>query len=262
MLDGASDLARRAAQILVGAVTIACVACSSADATEPAPPPPSPSTAPLATTAAPALAAAEVPVPAADASAPGPAAPGVTWPARLGPIVMRDDNSLASVTFRLYAEDGSVDARAVAEVNRVLWGANDGEATPIAPRLLQLVVKAAHHFGVTEVHVISSHRTKARPKSKHRSGEAIDFSLPGVRPKDLAAHLRTNARVGVGLYVHPASQFVHLDVRDASYHWIDGSPPRRTWRETPLPDPTAPTRDAAYTRAADLPEIAAREPSP
>jgi len=77
--------------------------------------------------------------------------------------------------------------------------------------------------------------------------------FPGVPPKKLAELLRTFARVGVGVYIHPRSQFVHLDVREQSYHWIDGSPPGRTWREHALPDPTAQERDAAYTPAQDLP---------
>jgi hypothetical protein len=103
------------------------------------------------------------------------------------------------------------------------------------------------------VHVISSHRGKARKGSRHRSGEAIDFLFPGVPAKTLAEALRAFAKVGVGLYVHPRSQYVHLDVREQSYHWIDGSPPGRSWKEHGLADPTAPERDAAHTPADDLP---------
>lgn len=191
----------------------------------------------------------------ATASAPAASAEGGqrAWAARLPPVLFRDINARADVTVRLYRDDGTIDGAAVAEVERVLWAAKDGDAPHVSRRLLQLVVKAAARFDAREVEVISSHRGKARRGSKHRTGEAIDFVFPGVPPKTLAEHLRTFARVGVGTYVHPRSQFVHLDVREQSYHWIDGSPPGRTWREHPLPDPTSAARDAAYEPGQDLP---------
>jgi hypothetical protein len=50
---------------------------------------------------------------------------------------------------------------------------------------------------------------------------------------------------------------VHLDVRDHSYHWVDGSPPGVTWREQLLPDPKQIARDASLSWSLDLPEVAA-----
>ena len=41
----------------------------------------------------------------------------------------------------------------------------------------------------------------------------------------VAAYLRGVPRVGVGLYTHPRTRWVHLDVRDRSYHWADATPP-------------------------------------
>lgn len=213
-----------------------------------------------------------------------PAATGAPWAQRLAPVVFRDVNTLTDVVMRLYKDDGSIDDAAAVEVERVLWIAKDEpppskpgalapkgrgskpaaaaeapsagpeEALHVNRRLLQLVVKASEHFGVHEVQVISSHRGKARKGSRHRTGEAIDFVLPGVPAKKLAEVLRTYPRVGVGVYIHPKAQFVHLDVREQSYHWIDGSPPGRVWREQPLPDPTAQARDEAYTPSQDLPD--------
>ncbi|MBK8259053.1 MAG: DUF882 domain-containing protein [Polyangiaceae bacterium] len=199
--------------------------------------------------------------PGASTQAPGaqssdsPSSPKRPWAARLAPLVFHDVNTMADVTLRLYRDDGAVNEDAVAEFERVLWAAKDEAPPHVSRRLLQLVVKAAAHFGAQSAQVISSHRTKARKGSRHRSGEAIDFIFPGVEPKKLAALLRTYPRVGVGLYVHPRAQYVHLDVRDQSYHWVDGSPPGRTWREQALPDPTAAKRDAAYNAEQDLPEM-------
>ncbi len=188
------------------------------------------------------------PPPAAAASA-----ASLPWARNLAPLLFRDINTLANVTLRLYREDGALDDDAVTEVERVLWSSKDDAVPRVSRRLLQLVVKAAAHLGAQEVHVISSHRGKARKGSRHRSGEAIDFLFPGVPAKQLAEVLRGYAKVGVGLYVHPRSQYVHLDVREQSYHWIDGSPPGRSWKEHGLADPTAAERDTAHTPADDLP---------
>jgi uncharacterized protein YcbK (DUF882 family) len=192
---------------------------------------------------------------ATDAPSALPASPP-TWAQRLEPIVFHDVNTLANVTLRLYKNDGSLDEDAAAEVERVLFASKESDVPHLSRRLLQLVVKTAAHFEAHEVQVISSHRGSARKGSRHRTGEAIDFVFPGISPKTIAAFLRTLPRAGVGEYVHPRSQFVHLDVREQSYHWIDGSPPRRSWKEHPLPDPTSPARDAAYLPEQDLPDTA------
>ena len=104
-----------------------------------------------------------------------------------------------------------------------------------------------------EIIVVSSFRESRRKGSRHRTGEAMDFILPGTPSPALAALLRTYPRVGVGVYTHRRTQFVHLDVRAESYHWLDASPPGRVWRERPLPDRAAPARDAAYRPEQDLP---------
>jgi hypothetical protein len=124
-------------------------------------------------------------------------------------------------------------------------------------RLLRLVVKAAAHFHASEIVIVSTFRDRARIGSRHRTGEAMDFTLSGVPAMRLAAHLRTYARVGVGVYTNPRTQFVHLDVREQSYHWVDASPPGKVWRESRLTDRAAPGRDAAYEPEQDLPESAA-----
>lgn len=183
---------------------------------------------------------------------------GVAWAKRLAPILFRDVNTLADVSLRLYKDDGSIDEAAADEVERVLWAAKDEAPPHVSRRLLQLVVRVAEHFDAHEIQVISSHRGKARKGSRHRSGEAIDFVLPNVPAKKVAEELRTYPRVGVGVYIHPRSQFVHLDVREQSYHWVDGSPPKRSWREVAMPDPTAAERDRAYDPKQDLPESAAK----
>ena len=261
-----SAVGRAAVPFVVAACTWCCGSACDSAREEPAPP--APASAPLtivpsaSTSAAALIAPTAGPAPTADPASPPAAAPSLDWARDLAPLLFRDINTLADVTLRLYRPDGSLDDAAVAEVERVLWSSKDDAVPRVSRRLLQLVVKAAARFGAQEVHVISSHRGKARKGSRHRSGEAIDFVFPGVPAKALAELLRTFAKVGVGLYVHPRSQYVHLDVREQSYHWLDGSPPGRSWKEHGITDPTAAERDAAHTPADDLPVPPPAAPAP
>jgi uncharacterized protein YcbK (DUF882 family) len=180
--------------------------------------------------------------------------PGFGWAEDLAPLAVQNVNTLAAGTVRLYNDAGEVDAVALAEFGRVAATKGELEAPALAPRLVQLVVKAAYHFKVKEIVVISGFRPQKPWKgSRHATGEALDFRLAGVRARDLASYLRKLGKVGVGYYPHPRTQYVHLDVREESFHWIDGSPPGVTWREHGLADWGRAKRDAAYQPADDLP---------
>ena len=181
-----------------------------------------------------------------------PAPATAAWAAALPALHFVNTRTGAECSVRLYGSDGSVDEQAAATIDRML-AERDAEPRPLHRRVLQLVVKAAAQLGAKDVLVVSSFRDNARKGSHHRHGEALDFSFPGVTAAKLAATLRKGARVGVGVYTHPRTQFVHLDVRDASYHWADGSPPGRWWRESRMTDRSAPARDAAYRPEQDLP---------
>jgi uncharacterized protein YcbK (DUF882 family) len=153
---------------------------------------------------------------------------------------------------RLYREDGSLDPDAVDAFSRI--AADSNGYAPLSPRLVQLATKAAQHFHAKQLVVVSAFRQKRGNKSDHHTaGEALDFRLPGTDYRKLAAYLRTFPLAGVGVYTHPATQYVHLDVRDRSYHWLDASPPGVTWREALLPDPSQARRDGSYTPESDLP---------
>jgi hypothetical protein len=60
----------------------------------------------------------------------------------------------------------------------------------------------------------------------------MDIVVPGVSDADLASFARELGYVGVGIY--PTSGFVHVDVRDRSYFWVDASAPGRRDRERPI----------------------------
>jgi hypothetical protein len=170
------------------------------------------------------------------------------WASALAPIEVTSVTTGQSSAIRLYGSDGEIDEMARMHFEHVV--ARDGEQHELASRLEQLVVKAAHHFGDAPVLVVSGWRAHA---GKHTTGEALDFKLEGVRAATLAAYLRGLPRVGVGIYTHPKTQYVHLDVREPSFHWLDGSPPGVTWKERPLRDPGQVQRDASWTADGDLP---------
>jgi hypothetical protein len=154
----------------------------------------------------------------------------------------------------LYDVAGEIDPEARAEFERIASRDPD-EPHALSARVEQLVFKAAYHFGAPSMMVVSGWRWRA---GRHGAGEAIDFKLKGVNAWKLGAYLRTLPRVGVGIYTNPATQFVHVDVRNPSYHWVDGSPPGVHWRERQLGDRKAEERDAAYAPEMDLPSA----PSP
>jgi hypothetical protein len=150
------------------------------------------------------------------------------------------------------ANSGALEPDAVEAFSRV--AADFNGYAPLKPRLVQLAAKAAYHFHARTLVVVSGFRQKRGGKSDHHTaGEALDFKLPGVDYRQLAAYLRSFPLAGVGVYTNPHTHYVHLDVRERSYHWLDASPPGVTWREALLPDPSQAARDAAYTPDSDLP---------
>jgi uncharacterized protein YcbK (DUF882 family) len=175
----------------------------------------------------------------------------------LAPLHLHNVNTLKANDLRLYDEMGRIDEGAACALDELLGDARDRSnirTTTIDRRTLQLMFRAAYHFRATRVELISGYREPgARREGQHGFGKAIDFRLPKVSASALAAYLRTQKLVGVGVYTNPLTQYVHLDVRERSYHWIDASPPGRTWRERALGVPR-PARDASYERREDWPE--------
>lgn len=177
------------------------------------------------------------------------------WGAALAPVSVTNRNTGTQANVRLYSEHGSLELPALKEFMRVASSAPDAEEPePLDARLVQLAVRASYHFAAAPIVIVSATRKGAH--GKHGSGEALDFKLDGVSASELATYVRTFPRAGIGIYTHPKTQYVHVDVRAHSYHWVDGSPPGVTWREQLLQDPTQEARDASYVGAMDLPEVA------
>jgi uncharacterized protein YcbK (DUF882 family) len=204
---------------------------------------------------------ASLPAPTASAvlEARVPAAPPSASPfTRLQPLRFTNENTRESASVRLYDAAGHVNEQAAALLDTLLCDARDPKARAtlaLDRRTLQLAVRAALHFHADQVQVVSAYRKPGRRREgPHATGKALDFKLPGVAARALAAYLRTRSRVGVGIYTHPRTSYVHLDDREHSFHWLDASPPGRTYRELSIGNASLPKRDAAYARADDWPE--------
>jgi hypothetical protein len=95
------------------------------------------------------------------------------------------------------------------------------------PRLFGVLARAARHFKVSRVNIISGFRSpkynlmlrkKGRGvarNSQHTQGKAVDFRLPGISSQRLLSWARGLRLGGVGFY--PSSGFVHVDTGPVRY---------------------------------------------
>jgi hypothetical protein len=117
------------------------------------------------------------------------------------------------------------------------------------------LVRSAYHFQKTHVEIVSGYRQPLnRREGYHALGRAVDYRLDGIEAAALASYLRKIPRLGVGIYTNPKTQYVHLDIREESYHWLDASPPQRYWRVRGLREGNLVELDRRYNPANDWPE--------
>jgi uncharacterized protein YcbK (DUF882 family) len=182
------------------------------------------------------------PAKAAPAKKGGPVAYSHVWhavkPGQTAPVdesgrpmlVLQALNMPDRVALTAISEHGGFSAMDLDRAAHVLRDPRTGNEHPVDPRALDLVYRVAVHFGTPEVRIISGYRTP-RPgsHSNHGRGRAIDLVFPGTGDDDVARFARELGFVGVGVY--PVSGFVHLDVRERSYFWVDSSAPGKKNRE-------------------------------
>jgi hypothetical protein len=136
------------------------------------------------------------------------------------PLTLRGVGRDEPVVVTPSSEQGGFDAGDITFASQLLGSWEGGPE--VHPRLLDLIYQAARHFRVGTVNVVSGIR-RDRQGSRHSHGLAADIVLPGVSDEDLAAFFREQGFVGVGTY--PKAGFVHIDVREQSYFWVDKSAP-------------------------------------
>lgn len=93
---------------------------------------------------------------------------------------------------------------------------------PVHDRLIWYLYIVGYHYD-RPVTLISGFRSKARRTSRHYQGRAADIRVDGVDARALWQYSKRFKKMGLGLY--PTSKFVHIDVRDRSYFWIDDAGP-------------------------------------
>jgi uncharacterized protein YcbK (DUF882 family) len=143
-------------------------------------------------------------------------------------LVSLNTNDRAELAPR--SERGGFDAYDLDQAARVLREPSSGNVYPIEPRLLDLVYRIQTQLAAPEIRVISAYRTPHRRNaSNHGRGRAIDLIVPGAKDAEVAKFARELGFVGVGIY--PSSGFVHVDVRERSYFWVDASAPGHRNRE-------------------------------
>ena len=116
---------------------------------------------------------------------------------------------------------------APAAVDEFLRDHYTNQPTRMDPRLLGVVLGAAHKFKSANVQVVSAFRApkyqlmlrkkghEVARDSEHPLGHAVDFRLPGLSTRALLRWVRSLRLGGVGYY--PESAFVHADVGRVRY---------------------------------------------
>jgi uncharacterized protein YcbK (DUF882 family) len=120
-------------------------------------------------------------------------------------------------------EEGRVSPKALALFEELLRSARTDDTHAIDPMLVRLLhAVALAHDGVlmiTSGYREPGHGTK--PTSQHTMGKAADVRHPYLPAKSIVDFAREWGAGGVGYY--PKSGFVHLDVREVPYYWVDTS---------------------------------------
>jgi hypothetical protein len=182
-----------------------------------------------------------------------------TWP-----ITFYFENRQESLPLSMFELGGSflaVSRDALAQLSHHVRCFRTDKERPIHPRLAEIVGRVTEAFGRDAVSVVSGYRAKpfGAPHSKHFLGRAMDFRLPNVPSRKVAAWVWKNFR-GVGVGYYPKQNFVHVDVRDMDVRWVDTSLSgesahahyfARTASERPLPT-NAPRLAYDEPRAAPL----------
>lgn len=139
-------------------------------------------------------------------------------------LVLQGLNFPDRVELTASREDGGFSAEDMDRAARVLREPSSGNEHPMAPELLDIVYRIQTHFAAHEIRIISGYRTPRHgATSNHGKGRAIDMVVPGASDEEVAKFARELGFCGVGIY--PVSGFVHVDVRERSFFWVDSSGP-------------------------------------
>lgn len=152
---------------------------------------------------------------------------------RFPSVALYEANLKEEMQYRPFDGAGRPRAGAARELERFLRDHHTGRRHSVDPRLGKVLYAVARHFG-HRIEVFSGYRPpeySTRQHSRHLTGSAVDFRIPGVRNEAIVSYLRASFHpVGVGYY--PNGVHVHLDVaRAEDAYWVDRG-------DAPSPSPT------------------------
>ncbi|MBL0941788.1 MAG: YcbK family protein [Alphaproteobacteria bacterium] len=130
----------------------------------------------------------------------------------------------------VYWINGHFIPEALSDLNYLLRDWRTNEKIAINPKLFDMLHKLSFSLGTKKpLEIICGYRTsqtneKLRQaksgiakRSRHLTGDAIDFRAPGIDLKDLRKAALLEKAGGVGYY--PKSGFIHVDIRDKPASW-------------------------------------------
>jgi uncharacterized protein YcbK (DUF882 family) len=119
---------------------------------------------------------------------------------------------------------------AVKHLNKFFRDWRTDQVSEICPKLFSLMHNVYNKLDAKKpIHIISGYRCEktnaalrkkskgVARKSRHLTGHAIDFSVPGKRLKDVRNCAVSFQQGGVGYY--PARGFIHADIREKPAIW-------------------------------------------
>ncbi|MBI2893119.1 MAG: YcbK family protein [Deltaproteobacteria bacterium] len=179
-----------------------------------------------------------------------PAGVRTTWRDGLRDITFYAVNTGDQAVVRLFEPDGTLRPEAAREVRRLAGDRRSGEDHELDPRILALLYRLVSQLDAPQISIISGFRApRGRGHSLHSEGRAVDIVVPGIDLERVAQVARGFGHVGVGTY--PSSGFVHLDVRDRSYFWVDRSGPGQRGRVRQVRLDESRAADLAFDPAAE-----------
>lgn len=131
---------------------------------------------------------------------------------------------------QVFWAEGKFIPDAIQGLNKILRDWRTDEVTDMCPSLFILLNNIYRKIDASKpIHIISGYRCEktnaglrkkskgVAKKSKHLTGHAIDFSIPGKPLKTLRNAALTFKAGGVGYY--PARGFIHCDIRNKPTQW-------------------------------------------
>jgi uncharacterized protein YcbK (DUF882 family) len=152
-------------------------------------------------------------------------------PRPTGQLKLLNSNTGETLAVELYTADGQFREESLEALSHFWRCRRTGTERPVDPRLFEILSLISDHFGGRTLELVSGFRNQRRVTSFHFHGSAADVRIAGISDQKLHRFAATLDTGNMGLGLYPRAGFIHVDVRpDASYRWVDYSPPGQDLR--------------------------------